>query len=282
MFHMRSVPALVELGRQSPVFRLRVLVFAALLLGLNACGLLPAEIDQTADWSATRLYMEAKSAFDDKNWEEALKYYQKLESRYPYGRYAQQAQMEVAYAHWKDDDAAAALADCDRFIRLHPNHPNVDYMYYLKGLITFNGDLGYMGYFSSQDQSERDPKSAQESFDALRELVTRFPESKYAPDAQSRMDYLVNTLAAHEVHVARYYLKRGAYLAAANRSQYAIKTYPNTPALEEASYILVLAYNKLNLTELRDDAERVMRLNFPDSPYYTQGLDPKKPWWNPF
>jgi outer membrane protein assembly factor BamD len=257
-------------------------VFAALFSGLSACGLLPAEIDQTADWSAARLYTEAKSAFDDNNWEEALKYYQKLESRYPYGRYAQQAQMEAAYARWKDGDEAAALADCDRFIRLHPNHPSVDYMYYLKGLITFNGDLGYMGYLSSQDQSERDPRSAQESFDALRELVTRFPQSKYAPDAQARMNYLVNMLSAHEVHVARYYLKRGAYLAAINRGQYAIKTYPNTPALEEASYILVLAYDKLDMPELRDDALRVMRLNFPDSRYYTQGLEPKKPWWNFF
>lgn len=249
---------------------------------MGACGLLPEEIDTTADWSASRLYSEAKSAFTDNNWEAALKYYQKLESRYPYGRFAQQAQMEVAYAHWKNGDEAAALADCDRFIKLHPNHPNLDYMYYLKGLITFNGDLGYMGYLSSQDQTERDPKSSQESFDTLRELVTRFPDSKYTPDAALRMNYLVNMLAAHEVHVARYYLKRGAYLAAANRSQYALQHYSNTPSQEEAAYILVVAYDKLGLEDLRADAERVMRLNFPNSVYYTQGLEPKKAWWKVF
>lgn len=260
---------------------LRSFVLSAVLLA-SACGLLPEEIDMTADWSASRLYSEAKSAFTDNNWEEALKYYQKLESRYPYGRFAQQAQMEVAYAHWKNGDDAAALADCDRFIKLHPNHPNVDYLYYLKGLITFNGDLGYMGYLNTQDQTERDPKSSQESFDTLRELVTRFPDSKYTPDAELRMNYLVNMLAAHEVHVARYYMKRGAYLAAANRSQYVIQHYPNTPSQEEAAYILVVAYDKLGLEELRADAERVMRLNFPNSIYYTQGLEQKKAWWRMF
>jgi outer membrane protein assembly factor BamD len=275
---MRSVAGLSHRS----TFFLRVLVLLAALTAASACGLLPEEIDVTADWSASRLYTEAKSALTDGNWEEALKYYQRLESRYPYGRYAQQAQMEVAYAHWKSGDEAAALVACDRFIKLHPNHPNVDYMYYLKGLVTFKGDLGYMGYLSAQDQTERDPKSARESFDILRELVTRFPESKYTPDAQLRMNYLVNMLAAHEVHVARYYLKRGAYLAAANRSQHALQHYPNTPAQEEAAYILVMAYDKLGLEDLRADAERVMRLNFPNSVYYTRGLEPKKPWWKVF
>ena len=282
---MRSLAALAaKTGGHSKIcasFFLRALVESAAFI-VGACGLLPEEIDMTADWSASRLYSEAKSAFTDHNWEEALKYYQKLESRYPYGRFAQQAQMEVAYAHWKNGDDAAALADCDRFIKLHPNHPNLDYMYYLKGLITFNGDLGYMGYLSPQDQTERDPKSSQESFDTLRELVTRFPDSKYTPDAQLRMSYLVNMLAAHEVHVARYYLKRGAYLAAANRSQYALQHYPNTPSQEEAAYILVVAYDKLGLEDLRADALRVMRLNFPDSVYYTQGLEQKKAWWKVF
>jgi outer membrane protein assembly factor BamD len=278
---MRSLAVQAAKARHRPSLFLRALVVSAALV-VGACGLLPEEIDTTADWSASRLYSEAKSAFTDQNWEEALKYYQKLESRYPYGRYAQQAQMEVAYAHWKNGDAEAALADCDRFIKLHPNHPSVDYMYYLKGLITFNDDLGYLGYLNSQDQTERDPKTSLESFETLRELVTRFPQSKYAPDARLRMDYLVNMLAAHEVHVARYYLKRGAYLAAANRSQYAIQHYPNTPVQEEAAYILILAYEKLGLEDLRADAERVMRHNFPNSAYYAQGLEPKKTWWKLF
>lgn len=263
----------------APARRMALVLSVAWLTG---CSLLPEQIDKTAGWSANKLYSEAKSAMGDNSWEEAIKLYQKLESRYPYGRFAQQAQMEVAYAHWKDGDTASALAACDRFIKLHPNHPHVDYMYYLKGLVTFNEDLGFMGYLNTQDQSERDPKAARESFETFKELVQRFPDSKYTPDAIQRMNYLVNTLAAHEVHVARYYIKRGAYVAAANRSQFAIKNYPNTPAQEEALYILVVAYDKMGMEDLRADAERVMRLNFPNSHYYTQGLDKKKPWWQVF
>ncbi|MDR3323823.1 MAG: outer membrane protein assembly factor BamD [Zoogloeaceae bacterium] len=255
----------------------------ALLFSLmTACSLLPEEIDMTAGWSANRLYSEAKSALNDNNWEEAIKNYQKLESRYPYGRFAQQAQMEIAYAHWKNGDADSAQAACDRFIKLHPNHPSVDYMYYLKGLIAFNGDLGFMGYFNTQDQTERDPKSARESFATLKELVQRFPDSKYVPDATARLNYLVNALSAHEVHVARYYYQRGAYVAAANRSQYALQNYPDTPAQEEALYILTLAYAKLGMEDLRADADRVLRLNYPNSLYFTQGLEKKKKWWQVF
>jgi outer membrane protein assembly factor BamD len=150
-------------------------------------------------------------------------------------------------------------------VKLHPNHPNVDYAYYLKGLVYFNEDLGLLGKVSRQDRTERDPKSARESFDAFKELVQRFPESKYAPDALARMKYLVNALASHEVHVARYYMKRGAYVAAANRAQYALKNYPQAPAQEEALLIMIQAYDVLGMPELRNDAERILRKNFPDS-----------------
>ncbi|MBO3717123.1 MAG: outer membrane protein assembly factor BamD, partial [Candidatus Accumulibacter sp.] len=173
----------------------------------------------------------------------------------------------------------SAVAACDRFIKLHPNHPNVDYVYYLRGLINFNEDLGIMGTISNQDMTERDPKGARESFDAFRELVTRFPDSKYTPDALLRMKYLVNALASLELHVARYYMKRGAYLAAANRAQYAVKNYPDAPATEEALFIMVKAYDSLGLNDLRDDAERVMRTNYPNSDYYRRGLDRREPWW---
>src|SRR6185369_2527857 len=166
-------------------------------------------------------YSEAKSNLNEGNYEKAIKLYEKLEARYPYGRYAQQAQLEIAYAYYKDKDVASALAAADRFIKLHPGHPNVDYAYYLKGLANFNDDLGVLGNmaekFTGQDMTERDPKAARESFDAFRDLVTRFPESKYRADSMERMNYLVNSLASHEVHVARYYMKRGAYVAAANR-----------------------------------------------------------------
>lgn len=255
-------------------------LLALVLLAVTAgCGLLPEQVDETTGWSANKLYAEAKTAMADGTFDKAVKYFEKLEARYPYGRFAQQAQLEVAYAYYKQEEKASALAACDRFIRLHPNHPNVDYAYYLKGLVNFNEDLGLLGHISMQDQSERDPKAAQESFEAFKALVDKFPESKYAKDAALRMAYLVNALASHEVHVAGYYMRRGAYIAAANRAQSAVKTYPDAPANEEALFILIKAYDALNMADLRDDAERVMKKNFPNSEYYQRGLNKDVPWW---
>ncbi len=262
---MRSLPALA-------------LIFAA-LLSLSGCGLLPEQKDETAGWSANKLYTQAKEAMSEGSWDKAVKYFEKLESRYPYGRYAQQAQLEVAYAYFKSGETASAIAACDRFVKLHPDHPNVDYIYYLKGLVTFNEDLGMMGHVSMQDQTERDPKGMRESFDAFKTLSSRFPDSKYTPDAVQRMKYLVSAMAANEVHVARYYMKRKAYVAAANRAQSAIKNYPDAPAIEEALFIMVKAYDEMGMIDLRDDAERVMRKNYPNSVYYTRGLNRVEPWW---
>src|SRR5574340_1466007 len=253
-------------------------VLLAATLTLGGCGLLPAVKDETAGWSAQKLYSEAKDNLNDGNYERAVKLFETLEARYPFGRYAQQAQLEVAYAYYKDNEPISAVAACDRFIKLHPNHPNVDYVYYLKGLANFNEDLGLLAPISGQDPSERDPQAAGDSFVAFRDLVTKFPNSKYAPDALQRMKYLVNALASHEVHVAAYYLKRGAYVAAANRAQFAVKTYPDAPAIEEALFIMIKAYDALAMNDLRDDADRVMHRNFPKSEYYARGLDKKIPW----
>src|SRR5688572_25117362 len=198
---------------------------AALLV--CGCGVFSgAQDDPTAGWSAQRLYNEAKDAMASREWPKAIQHFEKLEARYPYGRYAQQAQLEVAYAHWKDGERASAVAAADRFIKLYPNHPNVDYAYYLKGLINFNDLSGFLTWITSPDMSDRDPKATREAFEAFREVVTRFPQSKYADDAAARMRYLVNALASHEVHVARYYMRRSAYLAAANRAQYTVQHYP--------------------------------------------------------
>jgi outer membrane protein assembly factor BamD len=255
-------------------------LLALILISLAAgCGLLPEQQDETVGWSANKLYAEAKTAMGEGAFDKAIKYFEKLEARYPYGRYAQQAQIEVAYAYYKQGEKPQAIAACERFIRLHPNHPNVDYAYYLKGLVNFNEDLGLLGYVSMQDLTERDPKAAAESFEDFKALVNKFPESKYAKDASLRMAYLVNALASHEVHVARYYMKRGAYIAAANRAQMAVKTYPDAPAIEEGLFVMVLAYDKLGMNDLRDDAERVMRKNFPNSEYYKRGLNREEPWW---
>ena len=246
---------------------------------LGGCSLLPGEIDETTGWTPNKLYAEAKEAMVDGAYDKAIKFFEKLEARFPYGRYAQQAQLEVAYAYYRQQEAASAIAACDRFIRLHPNHPNVDYAYYLKGLTNFNEDLGLLGYVSMQDLTERDPKAARESFDAFKVLVNKYPESRYTPDATARMKYLINALASHEVHVARYYMKREAYVAAVNRAQTAVKTYPDAPANEEALFVMVKAYDLLGMNDLRDDTERVMRKNFPKSEYYTRGLDKTLPWW---
>jgi len=260
------------------ILRYSLAVLAGVLVA--ACGLLPEKDDETRGWSAQKLYAEAKSNLDDRNYEQAIKYYEKLEARYPYGRFAQQAQIEIAYAYYKDNDPAQAVAAAERFIKLHPNHPNVDYAYYLRGLANFNDDLGWFGYVSGQDLSERDPKAAREAFDAFKELATKFPDSKYTPDAIQRMNYLVNALAAHEVHVARYYMKRHAYVAAANRAQTALKTYPQAPANEEGLVILVKAYDALGMKDLRDDAERVLKRNFPGSKYLKGDTRRDNvPWW---
>lgn len=255
-------------------------LLAPFLIALVAgCGLLPEQADETVGWSANKLYAEAKTAMGEGAYDKAVKYFEKLEARYPYGRFAQQSQLEVAYAYYKQQEKPQAIAACDRFIRLHPNHPNVDYAYYLKGLVNFNEDLGLLGHVSMQDLTERDPKAAAESFEAFKALVFKFPDSKYAKDASLRMAYLVNALASHEVHVAHYYMRRGAYVAAANRAQTTLKTYPDAPANEEALFIMVKAYDQLGMNDLRDDAERVMKKNFPDSKYYQRGLDRDVPWW---
>ena len=247
---------------------------------LAACGGFGSADDETLGWSAQKLYGEAKDAMASKEWPKAIKYLEKLEARYPYGRYAQQAQLEVAYCHWKDNERASAVAAADRFIKLYPNHPNVDYAWYLKGLINFNETLGVLWQLTSPDLSDRDPRGGRDAFVAFKEVVTRFPDSKYADDSAARMRYIVNTLASYEVHVARYYMRRGAYLAAANRAQYAIKTYQTAPAVEEAVFVLARAYDALGMDALRDDTARVMAANFPNSRFLSgKEIRPDVPWW---
>lgn len=254
------------------------LAFAAVALIAGGCAT-TAEPDETAGWSVERLYGESRDAMKARDWAKAIKYLEKLEARFPYGPYAQQAQLDVAWVHWKHDERASALAAADRFIKLYPNHAALDYAYYLKGLINFTESPGLLSFLSDPDMAERDPKAAREAHAAFRELITRFPDSKYAGDAAARMRYLVNTLARHEVHVARWYMKRGAYVAAANRAQAAVASFPQAPANEEALYIMIQAYEKLGLKDLRDDAERVMRRNFPDSPYFKGPVKRDVSWW---
>src|SRR3954463_737036 len=258
-------------------------VIAAVLLAAAAlcgCSSLDTTNDETLGWSAQRIYGEAKDAQSSRDWQKAIKLLEKLEARYPYGRYAQQAQLEVAYCQYKDGERASAIAAADRFIKLYPNHPNVDYAWYLKGLINFNSLEGALSWLTTPDMSDRDPRASRDAFIAFKEVATRFPESPYAADAALRARYLINGLASSEVYVARYYMKRTAYVAAANRAQYAIEHYPQAPAVEEAMVILMQAYDRLGLTDLRDSTQRVLLTNFPNSPYMKPGGVKKSvPWW---
>lgn len=256
---------------------IRAAVAILLALGVVACDILPDVKDETANWSAERLYQEAHTMLTTGNYTRAIKLYDTLEGRFPYGSYAQQAILEGAYANYRAAETATAIAACDRFIRTYPNHPNVDYAYYLKGLINFREDQGIFGYIVEQDISERDPKMTRESFSAFKDLVTRFPDSKYAADARERMHYLANALSTYEVHVADYYYRRGAYLAAANRAQASLVSFPQTPANEDALIVMVRSYDRLGMPQLRDDAERVLKQSYPEGRYFTAQA---KPWWN--
>ena len=253
------------------------LITAMVFAALSACSWLPEVKDETSDWSAERIYREAHDNLTSGNYTRATKLYETLESRFPYGRLAQQAIIESAYANYRAGDAAAAIAACDRFIRTYPNHPNIDYAYYLKGLVNFREDQGLLGYVYETDLSEREPKAMRESFDTFKELVTKFPESKYAEDAQNRMRFLTNSLAMYEVKVGRYYYNRGAYVAAVNRAQRAIANYPRAPANQDALELLARSYDRLGLVQLRDDALRVLKATYPDSPALAAA--PPRPWW---
>ncbi|GAC1406423.1 MAG: outer membrane protein assembly factor BamD [Burkholderiaceae bacterium] len=263
---------------QNKMFKLLRLLPLTFVLLVSACGLLPEKSDETANWSAAKLYAEARDELAAGGYDKAIQYYEKLESRYPFGTYAQQAQMEIAYAHYRQADQPQALAAVERFIKLHPNHPNVDYMYYLRGLINFNDRLGPFNFLVPQDPAERDPKAAREAFEAFKQLVDRYPDSIYARDSLARMKYLVNALASHDVYVARYYYRRGAYLASVNRAQGVVKDYTDAPAVEEALFLMVRNYDALGLTRLRDDAARVLNKNYPRSAFVNASAATKS-WW---
>ncbi len=236
--------------------------------------------DPTLGFPPEKLYAEAREEIDNGRWQAAIKALERVEARYPFGRWAQQAQIDMAYVYYKDGDRTMALATTDRFLKQYPNHPALDYVYYLRGLINFNEQQGWLARLGNQDLSERDQLAAREAFDAFKEVIQRFPESKYAADSEARMKYLVNAMASGEVHVARYYFQRGAYVAAINRAHGAVRQYSQAPAIEEALYIIMASYEKLGLTDLRADAERVLRLNFPDSRYVGGKVaSESSSWW---
>jgi outer membrane protein assembly factor BamD len=260
----------------SPRFLIAV---SAISLAAALAGCDTPSRDDTARWTPERLYSEAKEEAAAGNYEKAIKYLERLEGRAAGSMLAQQAQIERAYYLWKSGEKAQALSTLERFIKLHPTSPALDYALYLQGLVNFNDNLGLLGNLASQDLSERDQQASRDSYQSFRQLTEQFPQSVYAEDARMRMNYIVNSLAAYEVHVARYYLRRGAYVAAANRAQQAVQEFQRSPSTEEALIILAQSYDKLGLVELRDDAERVLKTNFPNSSLDTDLGRRKAPWW---
>ena len=250
---------------------------AALSL-LAGCSSTPR--DETPNATAERLYKDAKDDMESGSYERAIKSLERVEGLAAGSLLAQQAMLDLAYANWRSGEKAAALSTIERFIKLNPSSPALDYAYYLRGTINFNDNLGLLGTLAGQDLSERDQRAARDAYQAFKLLSDQFPNSRYTPDARARMAYIVNSLASYEVHVARYYFRRGAYVAAANRAQQAVSEFQQSPAVEEALWILAQSYDKLQLTTLRDDADRVLRKNFPNSPFLTQGLSAReKHWW---
>ena len=241
-----------------PLFSLSLAVII-----LSGCAGSGKGADPTADWTAQQFYKNAKKELNSGDYELAIEYFETLESRFPFGSYAEQAQLETGYAYFKYDEFDSAIAAADRFIKLHPTHPNVDYAYYLRGLAAFHKKDAPLDAIAPQNPALRDPSSARESFNYFAELVKRFPNSRYTPDAIKRMKYQRNTLAEHEIHVANYYLKRGAYVAVVNRAKYVVENYPQTPSVARALELLSQAYAQLEMHDLAADTKRVILKNYP-------------------
>lgn len=239
-----------------------------LMLLLSACSIFgdKEEVKAEESWGVERIYAEAKAALDIADYRTAIQYYEQLEARFPFGEYAQQALLESAYAHYKNDDPETAIATIDRFMRVYPLNENIDYALYLRGLVSFNKDVGILEKYIPRDESQRDPASAEDALEDFNTLIKRYPQSKYAEDAAQRIVYLRNRLAQHEINVAKYYMRRTSYLAAANRARYVIENYSRTPAMPEALVIMAKAYKIMEMDDLSEDALRILELNYPAHP----------------
>jgi outer membrane protein assembly factor BamD len=253
-------------------------VVAVLALSVLAgCSSTPKDDDRS---SVEKLYADAKDDLASGSYDLAVKQLERVEGRAAGTLLAQQAMLDLAYAKWRLNERVEAITTLDRFIKLHPSSPALDYALYLKGVVNFNETMGFLSNVSRQDLSERDQQASRDSYQAFEQLVQAFPESKYSDDARARMGYIVNSLAEYELHVARYYFRRQAFLAAANRAQLAVREFPQTPAVEEALYIMAASYDKLGLEQLRADAERVLIKNYPNTRYIKNGVRvPERAWW---
>ena len=274
---VRDLPLPMDLLRWTGPLGARAALIT-LALALAGCGSAPQ--DESVSWSPEKLYAEAKDEMASGAYDKAAKLLERLEGRAAGTPLAQQAQIERAYVLWRSGEKAQALTVLERFHILNPSSPGVDYALYLQGVVNFNDNLGILGNLAAQDLSERDQQASRDSYQSFKQLVDQYPRSIYAEDAQIRMNYIVNSLAAYEVHVARYYFRRGAYIAAANRAQQTVQEFQFSPSAEEALVIMVQSYDRLGLNDLRDDAQRVLAKNFPNSRFASQGLSTReRQWW---
>lgn len=257
----------------------RALLLAAAVL-LAGCGTKGQEYDPTANWSAERLFQDGKEEMNAANWKICKERFIAVETRFPLGVYAQQAMINLAYCYWKDKEPEQALATLARFQQQYPNHPSMDYALFLKGTINFTPPSAVFSGITGQNPGERDPKALRQSYAAYTELIDRFPDSRYTVDAKKRVSWLVNTMADNEKFVARYYYDRYAYVAAINRAQVVITDFQGVPASEEALYIMMMSYEKLGMTDLRNDTERVLLANFPNTKLIKEGFPDKYSSWN--
>lgn len=236
------------------------------LIILTLLGGCASNADRKKGVSEQEVYETAQKHLNTNSWQSAIQTLQLLEENFPFGTYGEQAQLELLYAHYKAQNFEEAIAVADRFIRLHPQHKDVDYAYYMRGLASFHRERGFLGSLFGEDNTTRDPGAARESFDHFTQFIRKFPGSPYAPDAQKRMIFLRNALARYEIHTANYYFKRGAYLAAANRGSYVVANFQETPAVPDALAVMAQGYYLLGRDELAEDAVRVLAANFPDYP----------------
>jgi outer membrane protein assembly factor BamD len=272
-----SFPSVPPLGQLAS----RLLLMLAALVLIAGCGTKAPEYDPTANWNAERLFQDGKTEMNAANWRTAKERFAAVEARFPFGVYAQQAQINLAYCQWKDKEPELAIATLNRFQQQYPGNPSMDYVLYLKGLVNFTPPSAVFSGLTRQNPGERDVRALRQSFAAFSELVQQFPDSRYTPDARKRLGWLVNTMADNELTIARFYYDRYAYVAAINRAQSVITDYQGVPASEAALYIMMMSYEKLGMTDLRNDAERVLLQNFPDTTLISKGFPNKYSSWNP-
>ena len=261
-----------------PVLRLALL---ALFVALAGCSLFHRgkKGDPMDTLPVEQLYQQGNEALQSGNNDYAVRTFQRLIARFPFGPYTEQSQLNLAYAQYKSDKPDDAYSTVNRFIKTYPTHRHIDYAYYLRGLVNFNRSGGFMERYVGLDMTQRDQANLRQSFDDFGALVTRYPQSRYAADGRQRMIHLRNMMAQADLNVALFYLKRGAYVASSNRAKSIIETYPQTPQAGDALAIMVESYKNLGQQKLADDAERVLKLNYPDHPFFSGHWPEYRAWY---